>query len=101
MAVPAQQNLDPRPIAQPAQQNGDLTAARALAGPQHRRHKVALAVEHDNRLEPVIVMEGVEQPQLLTAMHAIEGIVGIEHDAPRHLPKRGAILLGEGLGEPQ
>jgi hypothetical protein len=57
---------------------------------------------HDyNRLESIIVIEGVEQPQLLAAMHAIEGVVGIEHDAQRHLPKRGAILFDKGLSEPQ
>jgi hypothetical protein len=34
-------------------------------------------------------------------MYAIECVVGIEHDAPRHLPKRRAILLDKGLSEPQ
>ena len=77
------------------------TPARPLAGPQQRGDKTALAVEHDDRLEAVIVMVGVEQAQLLPAMHAVEGIVDIEHDALGHLPERAAILLDQRPPEAQ
>jgi hypothetical protein len=46
-------------------------------------------------------MIGVEQAQLLLAMHAVKGIVDIEHDALRHLPKRAAILLDQRPPEAQ
>jgi len=92
MAVGAQQDLDPGPQGadsanQAAHKGGDLAPARPLAGPQQRGHEPSLAVEDDNRLEAVIIMIGVEQAQLLLAMHAVKGIVDIEHDALRHLPK--------------
>ena len=66
-----------------------------MPGRRQRGHKAAFAVENDNRLKPVIVVIGVEQPQLLAAMHAVEGVVDIENDALRHLPERGAILVDQ------
>ena len=70
VAVGAQQDLDPGPSRpdradQAAQEGADLMPARALARPQQRGHEAALAVEDDDRLEAVIVVIGVEQPQLL------------------------------------
>jgi hypothetical protein len=50
---------------------------------------------HDDRLTAVIVVIGVEQPQLLGAVPAVEGVVDIEDDALWHLPKRGAVLLDQ------
>jgi hypothetical protein len=44
---------------------------------------------------------GVEQAQLLAAMHAIEGVADIEHDALRHLPERGAVLLDQPSSQAQ
>jgi hypothetical protein len=31
-------------------------------------------------------MKGIEQAQLLAAVHAVEGVVNVEHDAFGHLP---------------
>ena len=61
-----QQDLDPRPEGadgadEAAQEGADLLAARPLARAQQRSDKTSLAIKHDDRLEPVIVMEGVEQ----------------------------------------
>jgi len=75
--------------------------ARPLAGPQQCGHKPPLAVKDDNRLEAVIVVEGVEQAQLLAAMHPVEGVVDIEDDALRHPPERGVVLLDQRPAEAQ
>ncbi len=40
-------------------------------------------------------MVGVEQPQLLGAVHAVEGVVDIEDDALGHLSERGTVLLDQ------
>jgi hypothetical protein len=41
----------------------------------------------------VFVVVGVEQPQLLPAMHGIEGVVDVEHDPPWHLAEAVAVDL--------
>ena len=98
--IGAQQDLDPGPMGaqgadEATQKGADLMPARPLARAQQRGDKTPLPIEHDNRLEAVIIVEGVEQAQLLPAMHAVESIVDIEHDALRHLPERGAVLLDQ------
>src|SRR6516162_3062581 len=72
MAVGAQQDLDLWPMAaqgadQAAHKAADLHPARPFAGSQQRGDKTALCVEHNDRLEAVIVVVGVEQAQLLAA----------------------------------
>src|SRR4051812_4105268 len=54
-----------------------------------------------NRLKAIIVVVGVEQAQLLPAMHPVESVVDIEHDTLRHLPERGAVLLDQRAPEAQ
>ncbi len=76
---------------QPAQEGAGLPPARPLGGAQHGGDRAPLAVEHHDRLEAVRVVVGVEQSQLLIAMNSIEGVVDVEHDAPRHLPEAGAV----------
>lgn len=49
--------------------------------------EAAVAVEDDNGLKAILVIIGVEQAQLLTAMHGIGGVVHIQHDALGHLAK--------------
>src|SRR5215469_16403623 len=66
MTVGAQQDLDLWPMAahganQTAHKAADLHPARPFAGPQQRGDKTALCVEHNDRLEAVIVVVGVEQ----------------------------------------
>jgi hypothetical protein len=53
--------------------------------------------EHHDGLEAVVVVVGVEQPELLAAMHGVERIVDVEHDAPGHLPERRAVQVHHGL----
>jgi hypothetical protein len=46
-------------------------------------------------------MKGIEQAQLLAAVHAVEGIVDIEHDALGRLPERSAVLFDQRPAEAQ
>jgi len=61
----------------------------------------SLAIEHDDGLKAVFVVMGVEQAQLLAAMHGVEGIVDIKNDPLRHLPERAAIKIGQGTAHAQ
>jgi hypothetical protein len=106
MAVGAQQNLDTGPVSadgadEAADKAANLHPAGALAGPQQGSDETSLAVEDDNWLEAVIVIEGVEQAQLLAAVHSVERVVDVEHDALRHGAERAAILLDERPPEAQ
>jgi len=96
MAVGAQQDFHARPVSadlpqQPAQEGFDLLTARALGGTQHGGNEPPLAVEHDDRLEAVLIVMGVEQRQLLAAVHRVERVVEIERDALRRGGERGAV----------
>src|ERR1700739_3858738 len=86
MAVGAQQDLDLGPMAadgadEAAHQAANLHPARPLARPQQRGDKTTLSIKYDDRLEPIIVVVGVEQTELLAAVHPVERIVDIEADA--------------------
>jgi len=70
---------------------GDLAAFRTPGRAQHRGHEPAGAVEDDDGLEAVVVVMGVEQPQLLAAVRRIEGVADVERDPLRHLCEGGAI----------
>ena len=74
--VAAKQDLHPRPVLpdradQTTQVRGDLAALRPPGRAQHRRDEPAGTVEHHDRLEAVLVVMRVEQPQLLAAMHGV------------------------------
>jgi hypothetical protein len=77
MAVSAQQDLDLGPQGadgadETAHKAADFLPTRPLAGPQHGRDETPFAVKHHDRLKTVIVMKGIEQPQLLAAVHTVE-----------------------------
>jgi hypothetical protein len=76
---------------QAAEESAGLPPARPLCRAQHGGDGAALAVEHDDRLEAVLVVVGVEEPQLLLAMDGVEGVVDIQHDTPWHLPEAAAV----------
>jgi hypothetical protein len=106
VAVGPHQDLNSRPARaqrpdQPPQQRPRLFAARPLARSQQRGHEASLAVEHDNRLEPVIVMEGIEQSQLLAAVYPVKSIVDVEHDVLGRIPEGRAVLIDQGAGRAQ
>ena len=84
-----------------AHKAANLHSARPLAWPQQNADKAALAIEHNDRLEAVIVMVGIEQAKLLTAVHPVERIVDIEHNALRHGTERAAELVNQGPPEAQ
>ena len=52
----------------------DLDALQPLRRAQEGGDEAALAIEDNDRLETVVVVMGVEQPQLLAAVHRIEGV---------------------------
>src|SRR5271166_3892595 len=106
MAVGPQQDLGVRPVsadrAQQAPQEGlDLLAARSLGGTKHGGDEAALAVEHDDRLKSVFVVVGVEQPQLLAAVHRVEGVVDVERDPFGNPGERLAIEVHHRPTHPQ
>ena len=106
VAVGAQQDLDARPVVaqgrnQAAQPEHDLPSARPAGGAQEGGDHAALAVEDHDRLEAVFVVVGVEQAKLLAAVHGIEGVVDIEHDAARHLAEALAVVVGHGAAHAQ
>ena len=100
VAVGPDQDAGVRPVAsdrphEPAQVSADLGAPGPLGRPQHGADEPSLAVEHDDGLEAVFVVMGIEQAQLLVAMHGVEGIVDVEHDLLRSLPERGAVEVDQ------
>jgi len=106
MAVSAQQDLRLRPGGadgpeQPAQEGADVRPLRALGGAQHGGDKAALAIEDDEGLEPVLVVVGIEQAQLLAPMHGVEGVVDIEPNPLGHLPEGCAVQVDHRPPHPQ
>ena len=106
VAVGAQQDVHLRPVGadradQAAQKGADLDALRPLRRAQDGGDEAALAIEDDDRLEAVVVVMGVEQAQLLAAVHRVEGVVDIEDDALRHLPERAAVDVDQSPAQAQ
>src|SRR5689334_8781653 len=93
--------MSPNGADETAHKAANLHSARPLAWPQHRRDKAALAVEHNDRLEAIIIMMGIEQTKLLSAVHSVERIVDIEHDALGHGTERAAVLVDQSPAEAQ
>src|SRR5271166_3162609 len=96
VAVGAQQDLGVGPMGsdraqQPAQEGLDLLAAWPLGGTKHGGDEAALAVEHHDGLKSVLIIVGVEQPQLLAAVHRVERVVDVERDPFGNLGERLAI----------
>ena len=96
MAVGPDQDAGVRPVApdrphEAAQVSADLSPARPLGRSQDRADEPSVAIEHHDRLEAVFVVMGIEQAQLLAAMHGVKGVVDVEHDPLRHLPEGGAV----------
>ena len=76
---------------EPAQEGLDLGAARPLGGTKHGGDEASRAVEHHDGLKSVLIVVGVEQPQLLAAVHRIERVVDVERDPFGNLGERPAI----------
>ena len=90
-AVAAHGDLNPRPAGADgahdvAQHHRHLGAVGRLAGTQDHRHRLAggRLVDVDGQEAAAVVM-GVEQRQLLAAMHPVLGVVDVQQDAPRDL----------------
>ena len=101
VAVRAEQDINPWPMAadlldQTPQKATQLNTRRAFGRAQHGRNRPARRIKHDNRLEAVIIVIGIEQPQLLPAMHGIKRVINIKRDAPRHRAKTIAVEFHHG-----
>ena len=89
MAVPPEGEPGARPVpadaaGQVLQQDADLDPRRRLAGAQEDRHwPAALDMVDVHREEAAGVVEGVEQRELLVAVHRVAGLVDVEHDRRR------------------
>jgi hypothetical protein len=93
MAVGSDQDLDPGPVAanrapQPAEEDPCLGTGRPPRRAQHGSHRAALAVEHHDRLEAILVVAGIEEAPLLPAMDGTKGVVDVERDARRAARRR-------------
>src|SRR5689334_12829919 len=86
---------------QTARKAANLHSARPLAWPQQNADKAALAIKHNDRLEAVIIMVGIEQAKLLSPVHPVERIVDIEHDALGHGTEGAAVLVDQSPAEAQ
>ena len=80
---------------------GDLAALGAFGRAQHGGDEAPRAVEHHDGLEAVFVVMGVEQPQLLSAMDGVEGVVDVERDPLRDLREGGAVEPDHGVTHAQ
>ena len=105
-AVSPDQDLRHRPVGpdgpeQPAQEGADFRPFRALGRPQHGGDEVPLAIEDDEGLEPVLVIMGIEQPQLLATVHGIERVVDGEHDPLGYLSEGRAVEVNHRPTHPQ
>jgi hypothetical protein len=106
MAIGADQDLHPGPMAadladQPAQKSAGLGTTRPASRAQHGGHWPAIAVEHHDGLEAVLVVVGVEKSQLLLAVDRIEGVIHVQDYAPRHLAEAAAVQPDHGPGHAQ
>jgi hypothetical protein len=106
VTVAAQHDLDARPASaqrreQASQPLHDLPPARPTRRAKHGCDHAAVAVEHHDRLEPVFIVMRVEQSELLAAMHGIESVVDVEHDAPWNATKTPAIVSNHGVAHAQ
>ena len=106
MAVGANENVRGGPVGPDRPQHTPkellyLHAAGTLGWTQHCGHEPPVAVEHHDRLEAVFVVMGVEQTQLLAAMHGVEGIVEVKHDPLGNSGVGRAIKIDQGFSHAQ
>ena len=70
-------------VGQAAQMPAHLLARRGLAGTQDHRHRAAgRRIVDVDRQEAALVIMGVEQRQLLVAVHDVDRVVDVEHHRP-------------------
>ena len=75
---------------QAAQMRTNLNTARRFAGAQDNRNRpAALGVVDVDRQKAVLVVVGIEQRELLTAMNHVDGVVDVE----RHRARRPFVAV--------
>lgn len=80
VAVAAQQDFGSRPVCvnrthQAAQKSSDFLALWPFRRAQCGGDEAPLAIEHDDGLEAIFIMMGIEQAQLLSAMHGAKRFI--------------------------
>ena len=106
VGVAAQLEHGPRPVAvqvlyQMAHQSVQLHRFAAAPWTQYRQDQAPRCpVEDQQRHVAVLVVVGVEQRQLLTAVGVGVGVVRIQHHLLRRLGEGGHILVHEQLADP-
>lgn len=106
MAVATNGDCGRRPVTadrpdEPAQMAPDLAAGRRLARPEDHRDGTARSgvVDVDGE-ETAFVVVGVEQRELLLAMHNVAGVVDVQGDGIRRHGVAGAVHVDQHPPEP-
>src|SRR3712207_3793724 len=76
--------VGPDPTKEAAEESTDVRPLWALGGPQHGGGDATLAIEATDGLEPVVVIVGIERPQLLAAVDGVERVIDVKHDPLGH-----------------
>ena len=98
VAVPPECEPGARPVPADAphqvlEEDADLGARRRLARAQENRHRLAaLDMVDVHRQEAPRVVKGVEQRQLLLAVHRVAGVVDVERDRRGRAPESRVAL---------
>ena len=79
----------------------DLAPGRTAGRAQHSCDHAAGVIEHHDRLKAILIVMGIEQTQLLAAMHGVEGVVDVERNAARHLAEAPTIVIDHGTAHTQ
>jgi hypothetical protein len=84
-----------------AQDERHLGPIGRLAGAQDHHHRLARERLVDvDRQEAALAVVGVEARELLLPVHAVQGVVDVEHDPPRHRGEAVAEQLDQGHHHP-
>ena len=82
------------------EEDADLGARRRLAGAQENRHRLAaLHMVDVHRQEAPRVVMGVEQRELLLAVHRVAGVVDVERDRRGRAREGAAEDIDQGNAE--
>ena len=106
VAVAAQQDFGFRPVCvdrthQTSQERPDFRALWPLGWTQNGGDEAAFPIEHDDGLEAILVIMGIEQAQLLAAMHGVKRVIDVDDNALGHGGEAVAIQIDHGPAHAQ
>ena len=92
--------VPPDTMHQAAKMAAELGAARRPAGPQQHRHRArGGGVVGVDRQEAALVVVGVEQRELLAAVHHVAGVVDVQRHRGRWSGVAGAVEVDHGMDQ--